>query len=86
MSDKITSPIDPPLIVTTNNTITNIEITCCQYDLNSHADMLIMCYNVEAFVESKVYRLPDDVFNSWGTDDDVIKTYITDNLSTILGD
>lgn len=76
--------LDSAVTVTTSNSINKITINCMDYTLNSHAIITIECYNNDQFIQVKTYRLPDDVFNAWGTDDNVILTHVTTNLSTIL--
>ena len=76
--------LDSAVTVTTSNSINKLTINCIDYTLNSHAILGIECYNDEQFVQVKTYRLPDDIFNSWGNDDNVIITHITSNISTIL--
>ena len=78
------STLDSPVTVTTSNSINKITINCMDYTLNSHAIMAVECYNDDKFVQVATYRLPDDIFSTWGTDDSVVVTHIKDNLSTIL--
>jgi len=78
------STLDSPVTVTTSNSINKITINCMDYTLNSHAIMAVECYNDDKFVQVANYRLPDDIFSAWGTDDDVILNHIKSNLSTIL--
>lgn len=78
------STLDSPVTVTTSNSINKITINCMDYTLNSHAIMAVECYNNDKFVQVANYRLPDDIFSAWGTDDNVVLNHIKSNLSTIL--
>ena len=76
--------LETAVTVTTSNSINKITINCMDYTFNSHAIIVVECYNNNKFVQAKTYRLPDDIFNSWGLDDNVILTHVTTNLATIL--
>ena len=78
------STLDSPVTVTTSNSINKITINCMDYTLNSHAIMAIECYNNDKFVQVANYRLPDDIFSAWGTDDNVVLNHIKSNLSNIF--
>jgi len=76
--------LDSTITVTTSNSINKISIHCMDYTLNSHAIVTIECYNNDKIVQIKNYRIPDDIFATWGADDNMILNHVKTNISTIL--
>ena len=64
--------------------INRFEVNISDYKLNEYCIIMIDCYFDDKYVVGVSYRLPNDVFEAWGEDDDYITTYVEAHLKEIV--
>lgn len=73
-------PIQPTPVTTE---ITQISVTMRNFELNStEGTAVVLRFDKDGrFVDTKEVPIPPDVYATWGTDDDVIISYVTSKLN-----
>tara|TARA_R110000796_G_scaffold241425_1_gene363005 strand:+ start:1544 stop:1801 length:258 start_codon:yes stop_codon:yes gene_type:complete len=64
--------------------INRFVVNISEYKLNEYAVLMIDCYFDDKYVLSVSYRLPNDVFEGWGEDDNYIDSYVEAHLKEII--
>ena len=64
--------------------INRFEASVSQYVLNEYCIIMIDCYLDDKYVVGVSNRLPNDVFENWGENDEYINLYVAENLKEIL--
>jgi len=73
-----------PIVIEKTQTINRFETSIAEYVLNEYAVVMIDCYFDDTYIVGVNYRLPNDVFDNWGEDDEYINLYVAENLKQIL--
>jgi len=72
------------IVIEKTQVINRFEATVTQYVLNEYCILIIECYLDDKYVVGVSYRLPDDVFEDWGENDEYINNYVAQNLKQIV--